>query len=83
MGIRKTQCYNFYSNLVCNITDYGKKRRTRNMKKKILAALLCVAMSVTMLAGCGSKKEEAAAPAEETEAPAEEEATEEAAEVAE
>lgn len=36
------------------------------MKKKILAALLCVAMSVTMLAGCGSKTEEAAAPAEET-----------------
>lgn len=55
------------------------------MKKKILAALLCVAMSVTMLAGCGSKTEEAAAPAEETEAPAEEEAgdvAEAAAEVA-
>lgn len=52
------------------------------MKKKILAALLCVAMSVTMLAGCGSKKEEAAAPAEETEASAGEEAGEVAEEAA-
>ena len=40
------------------------------MKKKVLAALLSVAMVATLLAGCGSKSEEpAAAPA-----PAEEEA---------
>lgn len=50
------------------------------MKKKVLAALLCVAMTATLLAGCGSKEEPAAAEpaaeeeaaAEETEAPAEE-----------
>ncbi|MCI8598928.1 MAG: substrate-binding domain-containing protein [Lachnospiraceae bacterium] len=45
------------------------------MKKKVLAALLSVAMVATLLAGCGSKSEEpAAAPApaeEEAEAPAE------------
>ena len=27
------------------------------MKKKLVSALLCVAMVATMLAGCGSKKE--------------------------
>lgn len=66
------------------------------MKKKTVSILLCAAMAVTMLAGCGSSSEsETAAPAEEAaadetaeeadpaeaEAPAEEEATEEAAEV--
>ena len=53
------------------------------MKKKVLAALLSVAMVATLLAGCGSKEEapaeapaeEAEAPAEEAEAPAEEAAT--------
>ena len=39
------------------------------MKKKVLAALLSVAMVATLLSGCGSKAEEPAAPAE-TEAPA-------------
>ena len=53
------------------------------MKKKLLSALLCVAMVASLVIGCGSK-EEAAAPAEEAAAPAEEaaapaeEATEEA-----
>ena len=46
------------------------------MKKKLLSALLCVAMVASFVIGCGSK-EEAAAPAEEAAAPAEE-ATEEA-----
>ena len=46
------------------------------MKKKLLSALLCVAMVASLVIGCGSK-EEAAAPAEEAAAPAEE-ATEEA-----
>lgn len=64
------------------------------MKKKVLAALMSVAMAATLLAGCGSAKEEAAAepaaapaaeetaeaPAEETaEAPAEEAAADTAA----
>lgn len=43
------------------------------MKKRVLATVLACAMAVSMLAGCGSKTEEATAPAE-TEAPAEEEA---------
>ncbi len=50
------------------------------MKKKILAAMLSVAMVAAMLSGCGGKAEEpveAEAPAE-TEAPAEAEAPEEA-----
>ena len=40
------------------------------MKKKMLSALLCVAMVVSMVAGCGGKKEEAAtdAPAAESSA---------------
>ena len=44
------------------------------MKKKVLSALLSVAMVATCLVGCGGSKEEAAAPAPEatTEAPAEE-----------
>lgn len=45
------------------------------MKRKLLGALLSVAMVASLMAGCGSKTEEAAAPAdaaEETEAPAEE-----------
>ncbi len=58
------------------------------MKRKLLAALLCVGMVATMMTGCGSAApaetaapaaaEEEAAPAEDTEAPAEEatEATE-------
>lgn len=52
------------------------------MKKKMLAVLMCTAMTATMLAGCGGKKEEASAPAEapaKEEAPAEEAAPEEAA----
>lgn len=51
------------------------------MKKKLLAALLSVAMVATLLAGCGSKEAEAPAEApaeEETEAPAETPAEEEA-----
>lgn len=35
------------------------------MKKKLMAVLLCAAMAATLLAGCGSKEEPAAAPAEE------------------
>lgn len=42
------------------------------MKKRVVAVLVTAAMAVSMLAGCGSKKEEAAAPAEtKTEAAAE------------
>ncbi len=42
------------------------------MKKKVLSALLCVSMVATMVTGCGSKDEGAAAPAgtEEAAAPA-------------
>ena len=47
------------------------------MKKKILSLLLCTAMAVTLLAGCGGKKEEAPAKETETEAPAEEAGAEE------
>ena len=36
------------------------------MKKKLLSALLVAAMTVSVLAGCGGKTEEAAAPATET-----------------
>lgn len=43
------------------------------MKKKVVSVMLCVAMTAAMMMGCGSKTEEAAAPAE-TEAPTEEEA---------
>lgn len=53
------------------------------MKRKLLSAILCVAMVATMLVGCGSKTEEAApadAAATEEAAPA---ATEEAAPAAE
>ena len=41
------------------------------MKKKLLSALLCVAMVASMLVGCGGSKEAATdAPAAETDAPA-------------
>ncbi len=54
------------------------------MKKRIVSMMLCVAMAATMMVGCGSKEEEAAAPAPaETEAPVEEEAEEPAEEVEE
>lgn len=50
------------------------------MKKKVLAALLSVAMVATLLTGCGAKEEPAAAdPGTTDEAPAEEEASEPAA----
>ncbi len=52
------------------------------MKRKLMSAILCVAMVATMLVGCGSKTETAAttdAAATEEAAPAEEAATEEAA----
>ena len=51
------------------------------MKKKLLSALLCVAMVASLVVGCGAKEEAPAeAPAATEEAPAEEEAaTEEAA----
>lgn len=42
------------------------------MKSKILSVLLCVSMVAAMLAGCGSKTEEAPAADAATEAPAEE-----------
>lgn len=45
------------------------------MKKKLLAALLSVAMVATLMAGCGSKEEAPAEAPAETEAPAEETAT--------
>lgn len=45
------------------------------MKRKLVGALLSVAMVASLVAGCGSGSKEAAAPAEsETEAPAEEDA---------
>lgn len=44
------------------------------MKKKLLSVLLCTAMVSTLLAGCGSKTEEAAPAAEATEEAATEEA---------
>jgi ABC-type sugar transport system substrate-binding protein len=50
------------------------------MKKRVLAGLLVSVMALSMLAGCGSKEEEAAAPAEEATEEAAEEATEEATE---
>ena len=50
------------------------------MKKKLLSALLCVAMVASLVVGCGAKEEAPAeAPAATEEAPAEEAATEEAA----
>ncbi len=45
------------------------------MRKKMLSFLLCLAMAASMLAGCGKKAEEPAAP-EEAPAQAEEESTE-------
>ena len=39
------------------------KREVSNMKRKVLSVLLCAGMIATMLAGCGQKNEEAAAPA--------------------
>jgi len=45
------------------------------MKKKLVGALMCVAMTATMLAGCGSSSEPAAAPAETTPAAAPAETT--------
>ena len=54
------------------------------MKKKLLSALLSVAMVATLLVGCGAKEEaETAAPAATTEAPAAEAKAEEAAPAAE
>ena len=53
------------------------------MKKKVISALLCVAMVSSMLIGCGSKTEPAETPAEteaEAEAPAEAPAEEASAE---
>lgn len=53
------------------------------MKKKLMAALMCVSMTAALLAGCGSAAAPAAeAPATEEAAPAEDAATEEAADVA-
>ena len=34
-----------------------KRKGEKIMKKKLVSALLCVAMVATMLAGCGGKKE--------------------------
>ena len=34
-----------------------KKRRKRNMKKKLVSVLLCVAMVASMAVGCGSKSD--------------------------
>ena len=48
------------------------------MKKKVLSAILSVAMVATLLAGCGSAAEETEAPAATEEAPAEEAPAEEA-----
>ncbi len=42
------------------------------MKKKLLSALLCVAMVASLVVGCGGTDAPAETPAEETEAPAEE-----------
>ena len=49
------------------------------MKKRVVALLLCSVMAIGMLAGCGAKEEEAAAPAEKTEEAAPAEKAEEAA----
>ena len=38
------------------------------MKRKMLATVLAMVMTMAMVAGCGGAKEEAAAPAETTEA---------------
>ncbi len=48
------------------------------MKKKVLSAILSVAMAATLLVGCGSAAEEAPAAATEEAAPAEEAPAEEA-----
>lgn len=48
------------------------------MKKKLLAVLLCTAMSFTLLTGCGKAAETAPAATEETKEEAKEEETEEA-----
>ncbi len=45
------------------------------MKKKLVSALMCVAMTATVLAGCGNSSEPAAAPAETTPAAAPAETT--------
>ena len=52
------------------------KKEDKEMKKKVLASLLCVAMAATMVVGCGSSNE-AADPAKDdaaTEEPAKEDA---------
>ena len=52
------------------------------MKKKLLSALLCVAMVASLVVGCGGKEEAAEAPAPEATEEVAEEATEEVAEEA-
>lgn len=63
--------YNMSIDSFVNLKQYFRRRMI--MKKKVVSVMLCVAMTAAMMMGCGSKTEEAAAPAE-TEAPAEEEA---------
>ena len=52
------------------------------MKRKVLSAILSVAMVAAMLVGCGSKEAETAAPAADAAAPATEQAAEQSAETA-
>lgn len=63
--------YNMSIDSFVNLKQYFRRRMI--MKKKVVSVMLCVAMTAAMMMGCGSKTEEAAAPAE-TEAPTEEEA---------
>lgn len=58
--------------------DPFKNKEEFTMKKKLLSALVCVAMVASLFVGCGAKEEPAEAPAEEA---VEEEAAEEAADV--
>ncbi len=51
---------------------FTKKGEVLIMKKKLISALLCVAMVSSMLVGCGSTAAETPAATEETTAPAEE-----------
>ena len=43
---------------VIGIVSNAKKRRTKNMKKKLLSVLLVGVMALSLLAGCGAKEDE-------------------------
>ena len=54
--------YNMSIDSFVNLKQYFRRRMI--MKKKVVSVMLCVAMTAAMMMGCGSKTEEAAAPAE-------------------